>query len=429
MEIGYGDALQSSPGNPYSRTTVCPPNRLETSNLEMIWRLRRSWSKNAIEELRAELKKLTRAKHVIFAPSARCALAQVLSLLPEREVVMPAFTCPVVKTAVEIAGKRICFVDISTKTLNSTSEEFEPETLPGRILLPTHLFGIPTDIENICELARKRGCITIEDAAAAVAVMRKGRPLGTFADIGVFSFERSKRFPAFRGAAIIINNDRLIDPDRLVQPIVPTTYRFPMKELAFGQIYNATTQPWIYGRVVLPSLLRRYVQSKGIENEGDPRTSPFYRMEFHAYQAALVLRSLGRTGRIKKQIENIVAEYEKAFIDKRIRTFMPQDAERGGLLRFPIVVSGRDRAVFLREALRVGLYLETNYERPLAPEDEWKCFPNALWAAQNVTLLPLYRRLTQSRARVIAAKIAQIAEDGRATLTRAEPREYAALLG
>ncbi len=430
MEIAYAEALRLSLGNSYRRTTVNPPNRLETSNFELIWELRRAWSTTTLEELRSELKRITGAKHVIFAPSARCALAQILSVLPQREVVMPAYTCPVVKTAVEFAGKKVCYIDISRKTLNATSAEFAPQAQNGRILLPTHLFGIPTDIENITELAQRRGCITIEDAAAALGTSRNGRPLGTFADAGVFSFERSKRFPAFRGAAILINNDRLIDPKRLLaNPVVPTRFRFPTKEFAFAQMYNATTQPWIYGRMVLPSLLDRYARNDGAERESDPKDSPFYQMEVHPYQAALVLRSLSLADQIRKQIECLVLEYESALSGKPVQTFISRDTDRGGLLRFPVAIEGISRARFLRRALSQGLYLETNYERPLAPREEWERLPNALWAAENVVLLPLYRSLKQSQARSIAQKVAKIAEEAIAVSALSGEREYATHVG
>lgn len=430
MEIGYAEALNLAPGNPYRRTTVSPPNRLETSNFELIWDLRKLWSKSSSEELRNALKSLTGAKHVIFAPSARCALAQILSVLPQGEVVMPAYTCPVVKTAVEFAGKRICYVDVNRKSLNATSAEFEPEAHSRRILLPTHLFGIPTDIEHICELARKRGCVTIEDAAAALGVKRNGRPLGTFADVGVFSFERSKRFPAFRGAAIVINNDSVIDPQKLVEhPVVPQKSSFPAKELVFAQLYNATTQPWIYGRMILPSLLQRYAQEGGYEKEVSPTNSSFYQAEMHTYQAALILRSLSRAHRMQKQIESLVAEYELALRNKPVHTFVSQEDERGGLLRFPIVIDGLPRAQALREALSRGLYLETNYERPLAPEDEWRRLPNASWAARNVVLLPLYTSLKRSQAQTIAMNVAQIAEGAQSMQNHDEETEYATHLG
>src|SRR5215469_12300426 len=128
---------------------------------------------------------------------------------------MPAYTCPVVKTAVQVARKRVIYTDVVRGGLNSTSAEFEPHASKNRILLPTHLYGISTDIENVCALARESGCVTVEDAAAALGARYRGKPLGTFADVGIYSFERSKRFPAFRGAAVVLNNEQLIDPGRL----------------------------------------------------------------------------------------------------------------------------------------------------------------------------------------------------------------------
>lgn len=427
MELGYAEALQSASRNPYRRGTTAPPNRLDTGNFELLWELRHSWRSSSLEELRREIKELTGAKYVFFAPSGRCALANVLSLLPQAELVMPAYTCPVVKTAVEFAGKRIQFVDISRQSLNSTSMEYEEEAREGRILLPTHLFGIPTDIENICVLGRRRGCITIEDAAAALVGRSQGRRLGTFADIGIFSFERSKRFPAFRGGAILINNDSVIDPEALaVRNAVPTWRRLPVKELVFAQLYNAATEPWIYGRFVLPSLLRGHAQSSASGEPGDtPNDSPYYQGEFHPYQAAIVLRSLRRRERIREHIQRLVSTYDSIFRDTGIRTFVKIGDDQGGLLRYPIIVPGMKRAELLRQTLSRGLYLETNYEQPLPARDDWNCFPNSLWAAKNVVLLPLYRRLSVAQAEDIATKVADIARNVCPNEERLEEPEYA----
>jgi dTDP-4-amino-4,6-dideoxygalactose transaminase len=431
MEHAYAEALKSPQGNPYVRRTVAPLNVLETSTLELIWDLRRSRDSSALEELRSKIRELTGAKHVIFAPSCRCALAQVLSALPQSEVVMPAFTCPVVKTAVEFAGKRIRYVDISRHNLNATSAEYDLEATRNRILLPTHLFGIPTDIEDICDLARRRGCVTIEDAAAALGARRRGRPLGTFADIGVFSFERSKRFPAFRGAAIIINNDRVIDPAVLaLRPIVPKKNILPLKELMFSLFYNAVTKPWIYGRFVLPRLLQRYADySEEAEQSENPPDSPFYNRDFHAYQAALALRCIERIGRIRAHIEGLVSIYQNAFQGTQVQTFVGGDDDKAALLRFPVVLPGVDRATVLRQALSRGLYLETNYEKPLPPEREWARFPNSLWAAQNLILLPLYTALTRTHSETLATKVANIAHDASHRTSHSEEKQYATQLG
>jgi dTDP-4-amino-4,6-dideoxygalactose transaminase len=427
MELGYAEALQSCPINPYRRTTLAAPNRLDTSNLELIWELHHAWDRSVVEELRAEIHKITRARHIIFAPSGRAAIAQVLKTLPQHEVVMPAYSCPVVKTAVEFAGKRIRYVDISSSSLNATSGDYDEEATAGRILIPTHLFGIPTDIENICALARERGCITIEDAAAALGALWHGRPLGTFADVGIFSFERSKRFPAFRGAAIIVNNESVIDPESLRRTVVvPTKRQIPLRELIFAALYNAATQPWTYGRLVLPSLLRGHVASTTTaEAPEEPECSQFYNRAFLPYQAALALRSLRRRDQIMQHIGRLVAIYDNILAQANVQTFLRADYDQRGILRYPIAVRGLSRPEFLRQALSRGLYLETNYEQPLAPRDEWSCFPNSLWSARNVVLLPLYRVLSERQAETIARKVAAIAQESLEIYNRSGEETYA----
>ena len=67
------------------------------------------------------------------------------------------------------------------------------------------------------------------------------------------------------------------------------------------------------------------------------------------------------------------------------------------------------RADVLRQALRRGLFLETNYERILSDDALPGEFPHARWAADNVLLLPLYSSLTEQDARRIAREVAAIA--------------------
>lgn len=375
-------------------------------------RVRGADSQNA---LRAALRRLLGREHIFLAPSARCAIAQILSLLPQREVVMPAFNCDVVKSAVEAAGKRIVYVDIARGSVNATAAEFAPEAQPGRILLVTHQFGVPTDVEAICALARSRDCVTIEDAACSFGAMRHGRLLGTFADFGVFSFESWKRLPAFRGGAIAVNDDRFFDPARLVtDPLVQTTLKMPWRELGLAVGRNVATVPGIYGRLVLPVLLRSYfrpaVASGGGNRSSVTRGAPFTR-EFHPYQAQLVLRLLGRMPRIRGHIAQLASLFTDGFQNGSVATLLPAERDDAGLLRFPIAFPGKSRAEVLRNALRRGLYLETAFEEPLPAPSEQARFPNAVWAGRNLVLLPLYTALSLKDARWLAGQINEIAQD------------------
>jgi dTDP-4-amino-4,6-dideoxygalactose transaminase len=415
MEIAYRRAFEALDRNPCPRATVVPPNRLDTGNSEILAALWHARDTHILEVLRDALREMTGAKQVLFAPSARCAIAQVLSLLPQHEVVMPAYTCPVVKEGVSVAGKRIVYADIQRKNLNATSSEYADKARPGRVLLPTHLFGIPTDIENICELAKDRDCVTIEDAAAAFGARRRNRLLGTFADFGIFSFERSKRVPAFRGAVIIVNNDKLLDPAKLASHrVIATKHALPAREMLLSLFYNVATNPWLYGRLTLPQILQRYAQKAPSDHDDacEPSThTAFYNRDLHPFQAALVLRVLRRMDRLRDHIARIVRTYQNAFRVTSIETFLTPECDEAALLRFPIAFPEKVRAEVLRLALRRALYLETNFERPLAEESDWASIPNSVWAAQNVVLLPLYRKLRLEHAESLAGRVAEIARE------------------
>lgn len=409
MKTVYSEVLQSIETKRYSRRSVIAPNRLETRYRDFFVSIFQTRNPHALTKLRDELRDFTGRQHIFFAPSCRAAIAQVLSVLPHSEVVLPAYTCPVVKTAIQVAGKRIIYVDIAKAGLNATSAEFAEQAKPGRVLIPTHVFGFPTDIEAICSLAKTQDCVTIEDAAAAFGARRNGRLLGTFGDIGVFSFERSKRIPAFRGAVIIINNEEILDPSKLVSSrLVETKRVMPIKDLAFAMFYNAATVPWFYGRFTLPQILRKYRipdTCPVLEDLESEKKSPFYVRELQAYQASLILHMLKRFDEIRLRIGELVSAYRYTLERTSIITYKPPKCDDEGLLRFPVAFPGRDRSEILRIALNHGLFLETNYEQPLPEEHEISRFPNSVWAARNLVLLPLYTRLSYKDAEWIAQKI------------------------
>jgi dTDP-4-amino-4,6-dideoxygalactose transaminase len=391
MKIAYSEALQSARGNPYSRQTVIPINRLETHNWDLLAALASIPGTDPLAELREVLQRLTGRQHIYFT---------------------------VVKTAVEIAGKRILYVDLGRNSINASSVEYAEAAKPGRILLVTHLFGIPTDIEAICELARNQNCVTIEDAAACIGANRNGRPLGTFADYGIFSFERSKRFPAFRGGVVVVNNEQPFDPAKLAtNHVVKTERAMPARELMFSMLYNIGTIPWFFGRVALPRILRGYADSNGDADappslpaggKATEASEPSYTRAFHPYQARLVLRMLRRMDSVRGQIARLVSIYLEAFRDGPIMTFMPPGCDQAGLLRFPIACAGRQRAEILRLALGQGVYPEVNFDLPLPEKSEYSHFPNAVWAACNLMELPLYSALSPRAAERLAHTIAEI---------------------
>jgi dTDP-4-amino-4,6-dideoxygalactose transaminase len=420
----FANRFESSRIWPPKSRAVVPFNRLETRLTDLIAAWAWIYHSDPLAKLCEAFRHLTGQQHILFAPSGQCAIAQILASLPQREVVMPAYMCYQVKKAAEVAGKHIIYVDLAKNSVNATSAEYSEAAKPGRILLAAHLYGVPTDIEAICELARNRDCVTIEDAVPAFGGRRNGRLLGTFADFGVFSFQQSKRLSAFHGAVIVVNNDRVLNPMKLGATRLAKTRRaLPVGELAQALVHLFVTTPWVYRRLTLPLLPFREVvprfsrrfryRSATVQTNKQSivpavRGNPYYTREIHPYQAELVLRMLKRLEEIRQRIGHLAAIYLKAFHNRPIATFLPPGCDNAGLMRFPIAFPRKDREEILRLARSRGVQLKVLWDRLLPEESEHARFPNALWAARNIALLPLYTALAPTCAELLAQNVVDI---------------------
>lgn len=404
-------------GSGSAEDAIVPFNVLETSTAELLKAFNWFLQTDPLSALRVSLREWLQNDDVFLTASGECGIAQVLACLPQPEVVMPAWICHKVIAAARIAGKRIVFIDLAPNNINSTSAEYAAAAQPGRILLIAHLFGVPTDVAGICRLAKERDCVTIEDAVAAIGGRQHGRLLGTFADFGVFSFEHSKRIPAFRGGFIVVNNKTLGDQMQFKpKPIVKTTRAMPYLPLAKALVQNVITGPWIY-RTLTRRLLGLRELSGGRPKPARPGTlpvdygraairaiqTPFYTKELHPYQAQVLLPVIRRMDAIGQKISVLARIYEERLKNTRVQTFVPAAADKSGLMRFPIALPGRNRSDVLRLAEQRGVYLKAMWS-----EDVYDGLPNCRWAARNLIMLPLYTALAPNSAARIADTVLEI---------------------
>jgi len=100
--------------------------------------------------------------------------------------------------------------DIEPDTYN-----MDPDSLRANItentkaVIVTHLWGLPARIEEIRDICKERGVFLIEDCAHAVGSRWKGRHVGTFGDIGSFSFQEFKQLSTGDGGMNLINDPEL----------------------------------------------------------------------------------------------------------------------------------------------------------------------------------------------------------------------------
>jgi dTDP-4-amino-4,6-dideoxygalactose transaminase len=127
-------------------------------------------------------------------------ILQAMAFPPGAEVIVPAFTFWVVPEIVRVAGLTPVFADIDPETFTLSPEAVERAiTTKTRAVLPTHLYGLPCDMDPILDLARRYGLKVIEDCAHSLGATYKGRMTGTLGDASFFSFQAFKPLNTYGG--------------------------------------------------------------------------------------------------------------------------------------------------------------------------------------------------------------------------------------
>jgi dTDP-4-amino-4,6-dideoxygalactose transaminase len=119
---------------------------------------------------------------------------------PGSEIIVPAFTFWVVPEIARVAGLKPVFADIDPTTFTLSPVAVERALTPKtRAILPTHLYGMPCDMDPILDLARRHDLKVIEDCAHSLGATYRGRMVGTLGDASFFSFQAFKPLNTYGG--------------------------------------------------------------------------------------------------------------------------------------------------------------------------------------------------------------------------------------
>ncbi|HYL27645.1 MAG TPA: DegT/DnrJ/EryC1/StrS family aminotransferase, partial [Candidatus Nitrosotalea sp.] len=160
-------------------------------------------------------------RHCVGVESGTAALQFALEALeigPGDEVIIPANTYIASALAVSAAGAKPVLVDID-RTYFMDPNLLEAAVTPRtKAIMPVHLYGQAVPMDVIGEFARAHGIAVIEDACQAHGARWNGRRVGSFGDVGAFSFYPGKNLGAYGdGGAIVTNDPELADRMRLMR--------------------------------------------------------------------------------------------------------------------------------------------------------------------------------------------------------------------
>lgn len=163
------------------------------------------------KEFAAQFAKVIGAEHA--HPVSSCTAALHLSLLAldigeGDEVLVPDFTFPATAHATLYVGAKPRFIDVDLKTYNLDPERVK-EQITERIkaIIPVHMFGQAAEMGEIMKIAKQHSLKVVEDCACAAGAHFQNQFVGTFGDIGCFSFHARKNITSGEGG-MVVTQDR-----------------------------------------------------------------------------------------------------------------------------------------------------------------------------------------------------------------------------
>ncbi len=147
-----------------------------------------------------EFNKVPYVKAHINGTSALTSMFFALDLPPGSEIMVPSYTFFATVLPMRFFQYVPIFIDIDPRTgcfdLDYAAKHLTPNT---KALIPMHSWGMPCDMDRICEFGKERGLIVLEDAAHAHGATLKGTRMGAWGAMSIFSLQTSKPLPAIEG--------------------------------------------------------------------------------------------------------------------------------------------------------------------------------------------------------------------------------------
>jgi perosamine synthetase len=174
-----------------------------------------------VRDFESQMRNYLKVKHVLAVNSGTAALQAALmagGIKQGDEVLLPSFTFVATANAVVAAGGRPVFVDIKRDDYTVDVSDLKKKiTEKSRVVIPVHLYGHPSDMDEIGEVAEKHGLDVVEDACQSLGSTYKKKQTGTFGVMGCFSMYASKVLTAGEGGAVATDSDELADRLKMIR--------------------------------------------------------------------------------------------------------------------------------------------------------------------------------------------------------------------
>ena len=323
------------------------------------------------------------AKHAFAVTNATAALhlaCMAVGLGEGDEVIVPSLTFVATANAVRYTGANVVFADIESEDWlcicpRSIEEKINERT---RAIVVMHYAGFACDMPEILRVAKKYHLAVIEDAAHAVGASLDGKPLGTWGDVGCYSFFGNKNMTTAEGGVLVTDDDRLADKVRILRS------------------HGMTTLTW--------DRHQGHASTYDVVDLG-------YNYRIDEIRAALGREQLKKlpAGNVRREV--LVERYRKEFAERLPALGLPFSEKRGLSSQhiFPVLLpEGVDRQSF-REALKAD-GIQTSFHYP--PVHHFRIYRQEgeeLWMTENAArrqvTLPLFPGMTDAQQNLVIESV------------------------
>ncbi len=327
------------------------------------------------------------AKHAFAVNNATAALhlaCMAVGVGEGDEVIAPSLTFVATANAVRYTGAKVVFVDIESEDWLCISPQAIEEKINERTkaIVVMHYAGFACDMPAIMRIAEKYNLAIIEDAAHAIGASLDGKALGTWGDVGCYSFFGNKNMTTAEGGVLVTDDDSLAEKVRILRS------------------HGMTTLTWD-------------------RHQGHASTYDVVALGYN-YRIDEIRSAIGReqlkklpAGNARREV--LVGRYRQAFKEQAPSLGLPFSEKRGLSSQHIFAVllpEGVDREAF-REAMKKD-GIQTSFHYP--PVHQFAIYRNEgeeLWMTENVArrqvTLPLFPGMTDEQQDLVIKSVIKYA--------------------
>lgn len=326
---------------------------------------------------------------VVFSSgtAALHAAAFAARLGPGDEAITTALTFAATANCILYSGAKPVFADVCNDTLNLDPDQVRQFISPQtKAILPVDYAGHPADLDAFREMADDHGLVIIEDAAHALGAIYKNRPVGSLADMTIFSFHPVKHITTGEGGMVVTNNEEFAQRLRI----------FRNHGIKSDACERSAAGQWYY-----------------------EMTDLGYNYRLPDINCALGLSQLGRLDKNLSRRRDVAKRYDDAFLkNEAILTPKVRPFVEAAWHLYPVrVVNGLDRNEFFK-ALRaenlgvnvhyIPVHLHPYYRARFGCQDG--TYPVAEKAYSQLISLPMFHTLTDADVNDVIEAVNKVTE-------------------